>query len=201
MTELKNISIKIPLLKEVKNIPIYTKIVSELCIKNPGRWKKDPPTIQVVGKFSSFMSIEITAEKYVDPRNIVLTIFINMTPIANTLIDLGATINIMTLEKLNHLIIHNFLPTPTMFELANRSKRKTYGILKEVILLLDSWEYPTNFYFIQPKTNLGGNPLILGRPCLAIADAFIGCRSRNMTITHGIKTKQITLYPLGQTGS
>jgi hypothetical protein len=132
----------------------------------------------------------------VDPGNPVVTSFINKTPIANTLIDLGATINVMTLETLNQLRLHNLLPTPTVFELVDRSKLKPEGILEDVIVSLDSWEYPTYFYVIQPKSNLGGHPLILGRPWLATTDAFIGCRSGNMTITHGTKTKQITLYPL-----
>jgi hypothetical protein len=48
---------------------------------------------------------------------------------------------------------------------------------------------------LQPKANLGGYPLILGRPWLATADAYIGCRSGNMTISHGNSTKELTLYP------
>ena len=49
------------------------------------------------------MSIEVTAKKYVEPGNPVVTVLINKTPIENTLIELGATINVMTLETLIHL--------------------------------------------------------------------------------------------------
>jgi hypothetical protein len=48
---------------------------------------------------------------------------------------------------------------------------------------------------LQPKTKLGGHPLILGRPWLATEDAFISCRSGSMTISNGYETKQLTLYP------
>jgi hypothetical protein len=48
---------------------------------------------------------------------------------------------------------------------------------------------------LQPKTKLGGHPLILGRPWLATTDAFISCRSGSMTISNGYGTKQLTLYP------
>jgi hypothetical protein len=48
---------------------------------------------------------------------------------------------------------------------------------------------------LQPKTKLGGHPLILGRPWLATADAFISYRSGSMTISNGYETKQLTLYP------
>eukprot|EP00253_Pinus_taeda_P007449 PITA_07449 len=50
---------------------------------------------------------------------------------------------------------------------------------------VDSWEYPTDFLIINPKTRLDGHPLILGRPWLATADAYIGCQQGNMTITKG----------------
>ena len=47
--ELKNVCIKIPLLHAIKDVPIYSKLVRELCLKKPGRKQKDPPTIHVLG--------------------------------------------------------------------------------------------------------------------------------------------------------
>lgn len=67
--------------------------------------------------------------------------------------------------------------------------------MEDIVISLYSCEYPTNFYVLQPKTNLGGHPLILEIPWFATMDAFIGCRSGNMAITHGAETKHINLYP------
>jgi hypothetical protein len=36
MTELRNVCVKIPLLQEIKDVPIYAKTIKELCIKKPG---------------------------------------------------------------------------------------------------------------------------------------------------------------------
>jgi hypothetical protein len=36
LNELKIMCVKIPLLKSIKDIPIYSKVVKELCIKKPG---------------------------------------------------------------------------------------------------------------------------------------------------------------------
>ena len=52
---------------------------------------------------------------------------------------------------------------------------------------------------LTPKKNLGGHPLILGRPWLATADAFISCRFSDMYISDGNSTKKFTLYPLART--
>jgi hypothetical protein len=56
LNELKNICVKIPSLEAIKNIPIYTKQIRELCLKKSGRKIKDRMTMQVVGKLSSLMS-------------------------------------------------------------------------------------------------------------------------------------------------
>ena len=49
LNELKNICLKIPLVKAIKYIPIYSKVVKELRIKKLGRKQKDPPTVHKVG--------------------------------------------------------------------------------------------------------------------------------------------------------
>ena len=40
-----------------------------------------------------------------------------------------------------------------------------------------------------------GHPIILGRPCLATANAFIGCRDGEMTISNGLSAQRLILYP------
>ena len=37
LNELKNVCVKIPLLQAIKDIPIYSKVIKELCIKKPVR--------------------------------------------------------------------------------------------------------------------------------------------------------------------
>eukprot|EP00253_Pinus_taeda_P005658 PITA_05658 len=201
LDELKNAYVKIPLLKAIKEIPIYAKTIKELCIKKSGKKKKDPTTIQVIGKLASLMSTQTIVEKYIDPSIPMVTISINNFLVPNTLIDLGAAINVMTIETMKTLHLNNIRSTSTILELADRSKVVLEGILEDIIVSLDSWEYPVDFLILQPKANLGGHPLILGRPWLATADAFIGCRLGSMIISHGDERKHIALYPPAQSTS
>jgi len=83
--------------------------------------------------------------------------------------------------------------------LADRSMIKPDGVLEDVCVSLDSWEYPVDFMVLTPKNNLGGHPLILVRPWLATVDAFIGCRSGDMFISDGNSKKIFTLYPPART--
>jgi hypothetical protein len=100
LDELRNGCVKIPLLQSIKDIPIYTKAIKELCSKKINKIRKDPLTIHVIGNLASLMSNTISIEKYVDPGIPMVTITINNFSISKTLIDLGATINVMTLETM-----------------------------------------------------------------------------------------------------
>lgn len=96
---------------------------------------------------------------------------------------------------MEQLKLPNLLFTPTVLQLAYRSVIKLDGVLEDILVSLDSWEYPVYFMILTPKSNLGGHPLILGRPWLAIADGFISCRSRDMYIYDGSSKNKFNFYP------
>ena len=51
---------------------------------------------------------------------------------------------------------------------------------------------------VESKDPSKGHPIILGRPWLATANAFIGCRDGYMTISKGLSTQRLILYPPAQ---
>jgi hypothetical protein len=103
LNELKNICVNIPLLQAIKDISIYSKVVKELCIKNPCRKQKDPPTVHLVGGLSEYISKQPKLSKHGNLGNPVVTITIKEVSIENTVIDLGAAINVMTATTLEQL--------------------------------------------------------------------------------------------------
>ena len=56
LNELKNIYVKIHLLKYIKEKPIYSNVIKELCIKLSGKKQKDPLTIHAIGEMSEGMT-------------------------------------------------------------------------------------------------------------------------------------------------
>ena len=114
------------------------------------------------------------------------------------LVDLGATINILTTTTCQRLGITALDPTMTLLELADRSVIKPKGTLQDVMVSVDCLEYPTDFPIISPRNRLDGHPLILGRPWLATADAYISCRTGCMTIARGNNVKNLALDPPAQ---
>ena len=72
--------------------------------------------------------------KYDDPGNPTVTMQIGHTQIPNVLVDLGAVINVMTIETIRKLGLSNLRPTPTVLEMANRSTIKPEGILDDLVI-------------------------------------------------------------------
>ena len=55
-----------------------------------------------------------------------------------------------------------------------------------------------DFLLIRPKSSKPGDPVVRGRPWFATVDAFISCRSGEMTISNGTQSQKIILFPLAQ---
>ena len=105
----------------------------------------------------------------------------------------------LTVTTLEELQLKHFLrPTPTILELADKTKVILEGILDDIIVTLASWEYSIEFIVIHSKDPTKGHPVILGRPWLATSNAFIGCREGEMTISNGLSMKKLTIYPPAQ---
>ena len=90
-------------------------------------------------------------------------------------------------------------PTTTVLQVVDTTTIRLEGILEDITINIKYWEYPRNFVVIEVKSKLRGYPLNLGKSLLATIDAYIGCRSRDMTITSGKSKKEDYYLPPFQT--
>lgn len=138
------------------------------------------------GRTSCFNDRKNPPVKYGDPGHPTVTVQVGKTFFSRVLVDLGVVINIMTLETTQLLQLKNLIrETPTILELVDRSTIKPDVVIEDLIISVESWNYPADFVVLQTKTKLGAQPLILGRPWLATVDAFISCRLGSMIISNG----------------
>ena len=120
--------------------------MQDICVKNPGRKIKDPLTVHVMGDLSTLMSGKTPPVKYGDPDHPTITVQVEKTIIPRVLVDLGAAINIMTLENLQLLQLQNEVrDTPTILELTDRSTIKPEGVIEDLSISMESWNYPVDF--------------------------------------------------------
>ena len=119
---------------------------------------------------------KLITPKYSDPGSPVVHVSINDQSVKNALIDLGAAINVMTKDTMKKLKIEGLRATPTILQLANSSTITPDGMIENIVVTLDSLEYPADFMILSSKVNLSGYPVILGRQWLATTNANINCR-------------------------
>ena len=92
----------------------------DICVKKPSRKIKDPLTVHVMGDLSALMSGKAPPVKYGDPDHPTILVQVGKMIIHRVLVDVGDTINIMTMETLQLLQLQNEVrDTPTILELAN----------------------------------------------------------------------------------
>ena len=143
---MKHLCVKIPLLQAIKDVPIYNRLIKEKCFRHPGRCKRDAPTINVIGQMSNLMLVQIICPKYLDPGSLIVDFHINGTMVPHTLIDLGAAINVMTKETMLKLNLQGSMrKTTIVLQLAYRSTVTPDGIVEDVMVSIDSWEYLVDF--------------------------------------------------------
>lgn len=98
---------------------------------------KNNPIVHVIGTLSDLLSGRETPVKYEDPGNPIVTVQINGCSFPNLLVDLGASINILT-KTCQKLGITSLDPTMTLLELVDRLVVKLEGTLQDVIVSIDS---------------------------------------------------------------
>jgi hypothetical protein len=85
------------------------------------------------------------------PGSPIVKVNINNTSTSNILVNLGASINIITKETMEKLQFPGLRLIPTILQLVDRSTVKPEVMLEAIIVFVDLWEYLDNFMVMQPK--------------------------------------------------
>ena len=84
--------------------------------------------------------------KYLDPGSLVVDVHINGVIVPNNLISIRAAINVMTKENMLKLNLQGNLRRTTMvLQLVDQSAVALEVIFEDVMVSIDSWEYPIDF--------------------------------------------------------
>ena len=88
-------------------------------------------------------------------------------------------------------------PTTITLQLADRSMKRPWGIIKDVLIKVDKFYYHVDFIVIdtEPVHDVVNHILvILGRPFLATANALINCRTGVMKISFGNMIVELNIF-------
>ena len=193
---LRQVKVNIPLLDIIKQVPAYAKFLKDLCTikKGLGIEKKAFLTEQVSAIIQSK-----NPDKYKDPGSPTISVNIGGNCIDKSLLDLGASVNLLPYSVYKQLGLGELKPTNITLSLADRSVKIPKGIVEDVLVKIDKFYYPVDFVVLdtEPIANEPNHvPIILGRPFLATANAIINCRNGVMQLTFGNMTLELNIFHL-----
>ena len=193
---LRQVKVNIPLLDIIKQVPAYTKFLKDLCTikKGLGIEKKAFLTEQV-----SAIIQRKNLVKYKDPGSPTISVNIDGNCIDKSLLDLGASVNLLSYSVYKQLGLGEVKPTNITLSLADRSVKIPKGIVEDVLVKVDKFYCPVDFVVLdtEPIANEPNHvPIILGRPFLATANAIINFRNGVMQLTFGNMTLELNIFHL-----
>ena len=182
------------LLHLIKQIPLYAKVIKNLCTaKRKHHVKKTAFLTEQV----SVIIQQKVLPKYKDPSCPTISCTIGDYNIEHALLDLGACVNLLPFSIYLQLGLGELKPTSVTLQLIDHSVRKPRGVVEDVLVKVENFYYPVDFIIldIEPTLHPSANiPIILGRPFLTTTNALINCRNRKMKITFGSMTAELNIF-------
>ncbi|RVX04722.1 hypothetical protein CK203_025022 [Vitis vinifera] len=181
---LRQVKVNIPLLDMIKQVPTYAKFLKDLCTIKKGLnvSKKAFLTEQV----SSIIQCK-SPVKYKDSDCPTISVMIRETCVEKTLLDLGASVNLLPYSVYKQLGLGELKLTSITLSLADRSVKIPRGMIEDVLVQVDKFYYPVDFFVLDTDLVAKGTnciPIILGRPFLATSNAIIHCKNGNLVEKH-----------------
>ncbi|KAI3767683.1 hypothetical protein L2E82_18015 [Cichorium intybus] len=158
-------SINQPLWDELKNAPEDTRILQELCEK---KGKNKTPTLDMIRLTvkASEALLGTLPKKERDPGSPLITVTVGDIVIRNTLLDLGASVNVLPGYLYEKYKNEELEPAKTVLQLADKST----------------------------KSLEDAPALILGRPFFATAGAVMDCKTGDLDIFFGTRKHRLNMF-------
>jgi hypothetical protein len=196
MEMFKQVKINIPLLDAIQQVPAYAKFLKDLCTQKRKSRNHIPKKVLLTEHVSSLIQHN-TPPKFKDPGAPTISCIIGQKEIDKALLDLGAGVNLLPYSVYQQLGLGELKPTTVILQLADRSIKKSRGIIEDVIIKVDKFFFPVDFIVLDtepvphPEKLI---PVILGRPFLATANACINCRTGVMEISFGNMKVRLNIF-------
>jgi hypothetical protein len=122
---------------------------------------------------------------------------IGLSKIERALLDLGASVNLLSYSIYVQLGLRELKPTSMTLQLANRSMKDPQGIVEDILIKVDKFYFPMDFIVLdtEPVQIIESEiPVIIGRPFLATTNTLINCRTRVMKISFENMTMELNIF-------
>ncbi|XP_070050705.1 uncharacterized protein [Nicotiana tomentosiformis] len=176
---MKSLSINVPLVKALEQMPGYAKFMKDLVTK---KRSINCETIKMTHQVSAI--VHSMASKLEDPSAFTIPCTIGSANFAKALCDLGASINLMSYSVFKTLGIGQPRPTSMRLQMADQTMKRPLGIIDDVLVRVDKFILPADFVILDYEVEYEV-PIILGRPFLATGKALVDVKAGELTFRVG----------------
>nr|GEX58100.1 hypothetical protein [Tanacetum cinerariifolium] len=110
-----------------------------------------PKKIELTEHVSAVLSSSLPP-KFKDPRAPLISVMVGNIAIKKALLDLGASINILPASLVDKYDLGTLCKTDNIIFLADRSTKIPGGILEDVIVKVDDFYYPVDFFVMETES-------------------------------------------------
>ncbi|PHT46147.1 hypothetical protein CQW23_15305 [Capsicum baccatum] len=175
MNMLKQLTINVPLVGALEQMPGYAKFMKDLLTKKRASSHELADNVHQC----SAVATRSIFQKKADPGAFTIPCTIGSLDFAKALCDLGASINLMPLSIYKKLGLGDPTPTNMRLVMGDRSVKRPVGILNDVLVKVSSFIFPADFVILDCKED-SEVPIILGRPFLATGSVLIDMKDNEL---------------------
>ena len=174
----QKLEITIPFGEALQQIPLYTKFLNNLLTKK-GKYINSE-TIMVGGNCSAI--IQKLSPKFKDLGSVTILCSIGNLSVGKTLIDLGASINLMSLSMCKRIGDLKIDPTRMTLQLADHSITRPFGVVEDVLVKVRHFTFLVDFVIMDIEED-EEIPLVLGQPFMLTTKCMVDMGNRNLELS------------------
>ncbi|XP_062075489.1 uncharacterized protein LOC133779555 [Humulus lupulus] len=162
---LHKVEVKIQLHDVIKQVPHYAKFLKKLCT-NRKKLKGDEKIS--VGENVFVVLQKKLSPKCKDPETFTIPCMIGNKRIGRCMIDLGASINVMSYSSYASLNLGPLKETEVIIQLVKHTNAYPLGVVEDVMVKVDGLVFLADFYILEMGDASIPNPtlVLFGRPFL-----------------------------------
>ncbi|XP_070011181.1 uncharacterized protein [Nicotiana sylvestris] len=141
---IKSLSINVPLVEALEQMPGYAKFMKNLVTKNRSM---NCEMIKMIHQVSAIL--HSMALKLENPGAFTIPCTIGSADFAKALCDLGESINLMPYFVFKKLGIGQPSPTSMRLQMADRTMKRLLGIIDDVLVRVDKFILPADFVILD----------------------------------------------------
>ncbi|XP_058762884.1 uncharacterized protein LOC131636270 [Vicia villosa] len=174
----KKLELNIPFLEALEQMPTYAKFMKDIILKK--RTIDRDPIILTETCSAILQSMKIPVKKK-DQGSVTIPSTFGDRSFKKALIDLGASVSLMSLSIYKRLGIGKVQDTRMTLQFADHSVKRPYGIVEDVLVKIDKFVFPMDFVILEMPED-EEIPIILGRPFLETGRCLIDIEEGTMTL-------------------